>query len=119
MLLGSKYGNFFKNHFLWIKGSSGTLKSFNARKFGNIIYQFYKKYNDNNNLEPPDPYLYVVPYIKDNNKWFQNYNFQKIMILEEVDRDMCMRNPSRFKRWFDQYPFPAEIKGIILKKFKV
>lgn len=111
LLLGSKYGNFFKNHFLFLHGSTGTLKSYNAHKINTLIYKFLLHYNKTNNLEPPNKFLWETPYIKDTNKWWQNYKYEKVVIVEEVDNDFCMRNASRIKKWIDQYYFPAEIKG--------
>ena len=111
LLLGSKYGNFFKNHFLFLYGKTGTLKSYNAHKINTVIYKFLLKYNKANNLEPPNKDLWSKPYIKDTNKWWQNYKYEKVVIFEEVDNDFCMRNSSRIKKWIDQYYFPAEIKG--------
>lgn len=111
LLLGSKYGNYFKNHFLFLHGTTGTLKSYNAHKINTIIHKFIKEYNKVNNIPPPEDFLWDVPYIKDTNKWWQNYRYEKVVIVEEVDNDFCMRNASRIKKWIDQYYFPAEIKG--------
>lgn len=111
LLLGSKYGNYFKNHFLFLHGTTGTLKSYNAHKINSIIYKFIKEYNKVNNIPPPENFLWETPYIKDTNKWWQNYRYEKVVIVEEVDNDFCMRNASRIKKWIDQYYFPAEIKG--------
>lgn len=111
LLLGTKFGNYFQNHFLWLKGKTGTLKSYNTHKIGQILFKFLCKYNDMNNLPLPNANIYKVPYTKDLNKWFQNYCFEKIMIIEEADLNFCKNNVSRFKRWFDQYAFPGEFKG--------
>lgn len=111
LLLGSKYGNYFKNHFLFLHGSTGTLKSYNAHKINTLIYKFLLKYNKSNNLPAPEKFLWEKPYIKDTNKWWQNYRYEKVVIFEEVDNDFCLRNSGRIKKWIDQYYFPAEVKG--------
>ena len=111
LYLGSKFGDFFKNHFIWIKGTTGTLKSYNSRKISKIIYAFIKKYHQIRKLTLNDEYTWLEPYIKDLNKWFQNYKWEKIMIIEEIDPTFCKNNMSRLKRMVDQYAFPAEYKG--------
>ena len=111
LLLGTKFGNYFQNHFLWLKGKTGTLKSYNTHKIGEILFKWLCKYNDLNNLPLPNANIWRIPYIKDLNKWFQNYCFEKIMIIEEADLTFCKNNVSRFKRWLDQYAFPGEFKG--------
>lgn len=109
--LGSKFGNYFKNHFIWIKGKTGTLKSYNAHKIAECLYIFMLKYCEKHNLPKPNAEIWGIPYIKDLNKWYQNYKWQKVMLIEEVQPDFCKNNLSRFKRWFDQYAYPAEFKG--------
>lgn len=111
LYLGSKYGNYFKNHFLWIQGDTNTLKSYNGHKFCEYLYDFIKRYNKKNGLPEPNPDIWLTPYIKDLNKWYQSWKHQKLMLIEEVDLTFCKNNVSRFKRWFDQYAFPAEYKG--------
>lgn len=111
LLLGTKFGNYFKNHFLWLKGPTGTLKSYNTHKIGDLLFNWLCKYNDKNNYPLPNASIWKIPYIKDLNKWFQNYCFEKIMIIEEADLTFCKNNVSRLKRWLDQYAFPGEFKG--------
>ena len=109
--LGSKFGNYFKNHFIWIKGKTGTLKSYNAHKIAECLYIYMVKYCKTHDLPEPNKEIWGIPYIKDLNKWYQNYKWEKVMLIEEVQPDFCKKNISRFKRWFDQYAYPAEFKG--------
>jgi len=72
--------------FHWYVGASGTGKSKSAR------------------ADYPDAY------IKNNNKWWDGYENQTSVIIEEWHPDLsCMS--SFMKKWCDHYAFTAETKG--------
>ena len=48
-------------------------------------------------------------YLKTDNKWWDAYNNEDWVIIEEVDPTWT--GIARLKRWADRYPFPAEKKG--------
>jgi len=71
---------------LWYYGASGTGKSKLARQ-------------DNPGA-----------YIKLNNKWWDGYNGEDVVIIDDFDKyDIGLSG--HLKRWSDHYPFPAEYKG--------
>lgn len=111
LYLGSPYGDHFTNHFLWVQGGTGTLKSYNASKVNNVIYNYVKDYCKKNRKPEPDFELYKRPYKKKLTKWWNNYKFEKVVIIEEATKDFVKNYIHHIKVWFDQYAFPAEYKG--------
>lgn len=72
----------------WIFGPTGTGKSRGVRKlFGDSLF------------------------VKDLNKWWDNYNGEQNVLLDDVDPDSMKYLAKKLKNWADHYPFPAEKKG--------
>lgn len=71
----------------WLCGASGAGKSHTAR------------------TEHPDAY------IKSMNKWWDNYNGQDVVILEDFDEQYAVAMQYFLKIWADKWKFPVEYKN--------
>lgn len=87
--------NDLKKHFLWLYGPTGTGKSHTARRIAKELGC-------------------DMPYLKDLNKWWNGYSYQKVTIIEEADPDRCKYLPDYFKKWCDKWAFTAECKGNVI-----
>ena len=82
------YEGDLKDKNLWIWGPSRTGKTYWARHFS-------------------DEKKYVKPI----NKWWDGYDGQKVVIIEDIDPDSCKHLAHHMKLWADRYPFTAALKG--------
>nr|QXP07805.1 MAG: replication associated protein [Arizlama virus] len=82
------------NHFEWWWGPTGTGKS-------------RKVWED-----------FPVHFDKGINKWWDGYQFEDVVIIEEADPIKCQHMAYFFKKWFDRYPFKADIKGAMLNQIR-
>lgn len=76
-----------QDHFEWWYGPTGTGKS-------KKVWELYPQHYD-----------------KQLNKWWDGYQYQDVVIIEECDPKKCEHMAYFFKRWCDRYPFRAEVKN--------
>lgn len=54
-------------------------------------------------------------YIKLTNKWWDGYNYESVVHIEELDKENGKYLCSNIKKWADRYPFLAEVKNGTIK----
>lgn len=75
----------------WIYGPPGTGKSLLVR-----IYAEERGYRIYNKLA---------------NKWWDGYNGEEIVLVEDLDPEVCSKLVHHIKLWADRYTFTGEVKG--------
>lgn len=110
LFLGNEYGPFFKNHFLWLWGKTGTGKSYYCNVVVELINGFYKELSKQRNQE----FKPLRVYYKNKNKWWDKYTNEEIVIIEEASPETFKTSAHYYKQWIDEYPFNPEIKGATL-----
>lgn len=76
---------------LWICGPPGTGKS-------RMVYQYAQERR-------------IRIYHKLQNKWWDGYSGQELVLVEDADPSTMRILASHMKVWSDRYPFTAEVKG--------
>lgn len=110
LFLNNEYGNFFHCFFLWLWGPTGTGKSYFCNLFVQIINAFYRTLSEQTNKK----YEPLRAYYKNKNKWWDRYNNEEIVIIEEASPETMRTSAHYYKQWIDEYPFNPEIKGATL-----
>lgn len=82
------YDGNLKHKNIWISGPPATGKSRAAR------------YCDDKHI-----------YEKNINKWWDGYEDQKVVLIEDIDPEKAKNLAHHFKLWADRYPFTGEVKG--------
>lgn len=77
---------------LWIQGPPGTGKSRKAREISQSKFQ-------------------EEPFTLEQSKWFDGYNNEKVIVIEDLDKYTAHELGHKIKLWADRYPVKAEIKG--------
>lgn len=84
------YDGDLKDKNIWIHGPAGTGKS-------RMVWDMAKD-------------THSTVYVKNQNKWFDGYNGQKIVLIDDAGENMRALT-SHLKNWGDRYPITAEVKG--------
>lgn len=82
------YDGKLKHKNIWISGPPATGKSRAAR------------YCDDKHI-----------YEKNINKWWDGYEDQKVVLIEDIDPEKAKNLAHHIKLWADRYPFTGEVKG--------
>lgn len=77
----------------WIWGPTGTGKSRTAREM-----MAGKEWYD-----------------KTQNKWWDHYNGEEFVLIDDLEKDYAVKLIAHLKRWLDIYPFVGEMKGSVQK----
>ena len=107
MYLNNEYGNFFKCHFLWLWGPTGTGKSYFCNILVMLLSAFMQAWAKTFNIEQQP----LKVYYKNKNKYWDRYNNEEIVIVEEASPETMKLSAHYYKQWIDEYPFNPEIKG--------
>lgn len=82
----------------WFYGETGSGKSYCAHKLAELV---------NTEL-----------YLKMLNKWWDGYENQKMVLIEEIDPENGKYLSSLMKKWADKWKFTAECKGSVAKAIR-
>lgn len=110
MFLDNEFGTFFHCFFLWLWGTTGTGKSYFCTVFLHVINAFYKSLSQYTHKK----YEPLTIYYKNKNKWWDRYNNEDIIIIEEASPETMKTSAHYYKQWIDEYPFNPEVKGATL-----
>lgn len=102
-------GDCFHNHSIWIHGDTGLGKSYRAVNVVNYLELFWADFRKHH-PEYPENYFIPKVYKKGRNKWWDYYEYEDIVIIEELDPKCCEYMTQAIKIWTDQYTFPVEVK---------
>lgn len=104
----------FWGSFLLLHGPTGKGKSHRINLIIEGINYWYEKFcRDSGKNFKKLEVLY-----KKNNKWFDGYLDQEIIVIEEIEPSWVTISGNLLKQLCDQYPFPVEVKGASLNKIR-
>lgn len=114
LYLDNRFGNFFKEFFIFMHGSTGTGKSYRVNDIIYTLRSWWKDYCSDNNIK----YRELGVYRKNSSKWWDGYLGEEIVVIEELQPQWCAISGNKLKVWLDQYVFSGEVKGGTIEKLR-
>ena len=105
--LENKFGNFFHCFHLWIHGNTGSGKSYFANSFVDVFNKYWAMFCEANHYK----FKEVRVFHKNKNRFWDKYQGEEIVIIEEASPETVEKSASYYKQWIDEYSFNPEIKG--------
>lgn len=106
--------NYFKTFNCLLFGPTGTGKSFRLDLIVEAINNWWFSWCTLKNIN----YKELTVYHKQQNKWWDGYLDEKIVIIEELEPSWVQMAQSKIKTWIDSNPFPCETKGGSISKIR-
>ena len=110
----NRFGNFFKEFFLFMHGPTGTGKSFRVNDIVYTLQCWWKDYCEDNGLK----FRELGVFRKNCSKWWDGYLGEEIVVIEELQPSWCSIAGSKLKVWLDQYVFSGEVKGGTIEQIR-
>lgn len=97
-------------------------------RFVDSLFGFYRQVDTLDWQQPPNKYIFGEPgvgksrharslyssdeiYIKGHNKWWDGYDGERCVLIDDLHPDQAKYLVTYLKLWGDRYPFRAEVKG--------
>lgn len=114
LYLNNRFGDFFKEFFIFMHGPTGTGKSFRIDDIIYTLQSWWKDYCNDNKMN----YHPLRTFKKNLSKWWDGYLGEEIVIIEELQPNWCSISGGKLKVWLDQYVFSGEVKGGTIEKMR-
>ena len=114
MFFHNKFGNFFKTFNVLLYGKTGGGKTYRVDLIVEAINEFWKQWCELKKM----PFRRLEVYEKIQNKYWDGYLGEEIVIIEELDPKWVQTAGNNLKRWIDEKPFRVEIKGSSIDKIR-
>ena len=114
MFFDNKYGNFFKTFNVLLHGKTGGGKTYRVDLIVDAINEFWKQWCELKRI----PFKKLEVYEKLQNKFWDGYLGEEIVVIEELDPKWVQTAGNNIKRWIDEKPFRVEVKGSSINKIR-
>lgn len=115
LFLRNRFNNYFKTFNVLLWGKTGTGKTYRVDLITFAINKCFEKHIcPNLKLK----YKELKTYDKLQNKYWDDYMGEEIVVIEEVRPEWFQAAESNLKRWLDSKPFKVEVKGSSLPQIR-